>query len=96
MGQVSDFREIFRQIDLDNNGSIDENELHQLLTSINSDDDMCTPEFVRSLIARVKNLHESTNSPSKPGGSPDGTEQLEFTVRKFVADAMHNFPHLPF
>ena len=71
IAQVSDFREIFRQIDLDNNGSIDEQELKQLLTSIHSDDQLCSEDFVRDLMARVKNVQKEVDA---------NDESLEFTV----------------
>lgn len=75
VGQVSDFREIFRQIDLDNNGSIDQNELKQLLTSIHGDENLCSEQYVRELIGRVKDDR---------GGAGEADQAdlatLEFTV----------------
>jgi hypothetical protein len=56
---------------LDNNGSIDEQELKQLLTSIHSDDQLCSEDFVRDLMARVKNVQKEVDA---------NDESLEFTV----------------
>jgi hypothetical protein len=74
VGQVSDFREIFRQIDLDNNGSIDEKELLQLLTSIHGDEHLCSETYIRELIIKVKNVqNESANNVQD-------SVAMEFTV----------------
>lgn len=83
VGQVSDFREIFRQIDLDNNGSIDESELQQLLRSVHSDDEMCSENYIRELIKKVKNTQQAAASPSID--ADDGESLLEFTVSNSVS-----------
>lgn len=61
VSQVSDFREIFRQIDLDNNGSIDEEELGQLLQSIHNDEHLCSEEYIRELMTKVKAVQVDSN-----------------------------------
>jgi hypothetical protein len=72
IGQVSDFREIFRQIDLDKSGSIDEKELGQLLLSIHIDDLLCTDEYIRELIVKVKSVQKESDIER---------DALAFTVR---------------
>ena len=76
IGQVSDFREIFRQIDIDNNGSIDESELKLLLASIHTDDEVCPENYIKELIKKVKNIQQE-GSPHVDDGN---NENLEFTV----------------
>mmetsp|Transcript_18978 Transcript_18978/g.31707 ORF Transcript_18978/g.31707 Transcript_18978/m.31707 type:complete len:327 (-) Transcript_18978:252-1232(-) len=79
IAQVADFREIFRQIDLDNNGSIDEKELKQLLKSIHSDEQLCSEDFVRDLMARVKGVQ---NKPKDEANEDDSS--LEFTFEELM------------
>lgn len=79
VSQVSDFREIFRKIDLDNNGSIDEQELGYLLHSVHEDSHVSSDAYVHDLIAKVKSTQAESDVIK---------DTLEFTFEELMLSIM--------
>lgn len=76
VSQIEEFREIFRLVDSDGNGSVDVKELKELMTSLHYDSFMLSDEFFAELISRVKEF----SGHSKDSLPQENDADLQFSV----------------